>query len=278
MNKRLVIAALLAFSSQAQAQVFSSVPFNLQNGTTADASQVMANFNQIVANGNANAAKNGANSDISSLANLGNGSQTLPALRFLSSSGTGLFFDGTNLGFSVGGVEQAWVPPGAVANPSAVFIAGEIRMFAMNTCPTGWLEANGASLLQAGTYAGLFANIGTTWGSADGSHFNIPDLRGTVPRAWDHGRGLDPAAPAFAAYEADTTGPHNHPITDPGHTHGLDFITAYSVPGVGGGVDGGSSSLSHATGSNTTGITVNNNTGTSETRAKSTVLLYCIKS
>ena len=275
MNKRLLIAALLALAVPAQAQVFSSMPFNLQNGTTADASQVMANFNQIVANGNANAAHSGTNSDITSLSNLGSGTAALPSLRFLAASGTGVYFDGTNLGFSVDGVEQAWVPPATASNPSAVFIAGEIRIFAMNACPTGWLETNGASLLRAGTYAGLFANIGTTWGSADGSHFNIPDLRGTVPRAWDHGRGLDPATPAFAAYEADTVGPHNHPITDPGHFHYSNGAGA-GTPLIANGV-GTAANAPNPTTTNTTGITVNNNTGTAETRAKSTVLLYCIK-
>ena len=50
----------------AQAGVSCSVPFNLQNGTTADATQVMANYNALIAC-LANAAAAGANNDITSL-------------------------------------------------------------------------------------------------------------------------------------------------------------------------------------------------------------------
>ena len=67
--KRLLFALFL-LAAPAQAQIINTLPFQLQNGTTADASQVMADFNQIVNNTNANAAKNGANSDITSLSGL----------------------------------------------------------------------------------------------------------------------------------------------------------------------------------------------------------------
>ena len=275
MKKLLPIAVLMALTADASAQVFSSLPYNLQNGTNADASQVMANFNQIVSNGNANVAKNGANADITGLSALSSGSAALPALRFSAAPSTGVYYDGTNLGFSVGSAEQSWVPPATAATPAAVFVAGEVRMYAMAACPTGWLEADGSSLLRAGTYAGLFANLSTTWGSVDGTHFNIPDLRGTVPRAWDHGRGLDPATPAFAAYEADTYAAHNHGVTDPGHTHTVNTQAAYA-PGVAQAMNGGAPVSTPPTNSATTGITINNS-GSAETRAKSTVVLYCIK-
>ena len=41
----------------------------------------------------------------------------------------------------------------------------------------GYLIANGASILRA-DYPELFAIIGTTYGSSDSNHFNLPDLRG----------------------------------------------------------------------------------------------------
>lgn len=50
--------------------IISALPYNLTNGTTADATQVMANFNQIVSNTNSNGAHNGANSDITSILGL----------------------------------------------------------------------------------------------------------------------------------------------------------------------------------------------------------------
>jgi microcystin-dependent protein len=55
--------------------------------------------------------------------------------------------------------------------------AGTILQYAGSSAPSGYLIADGSSLLRA-TYATLFAIIGTTYGSADGTHFNIPDLRG----------------------------------------------------------------------------------------------------
>ena len=47
--------------------IIASFPYNLTNGTIADATQVMANFNQISTNVNSNAAASGTNSDITSL-------------------------------------------------------------------------------------------------------------------------------------------------------------------------------------------------------------------
>jgi hypothetical protein len=50
--------------------IFSSMPNTLTNGQTADATQVMANFNQLVNNGNTGCAALGANNDITSLSAL----------------------------------------------------------------------------------------------------------------------------------------------------------------------------------------------------------------
>ena len=42
--------------------------------------------------------------------------------------------------------------------------------------PAGWLLCDGISLDRVGTYAGLYGAIGTVWGSADGDHYNLPNL------------------------------------------------------------------------------------------------------
>ena len=69
--------------------------------------------------------------------------------------------------------------------------AGAVMAFAMNSAPSGWIAANGAAISRT-TYAALFAAIGTTFGSGDGSTtFNLPDLRGEFVRGWDNGRGAD---------------------------------------------------------------------------------------
>lgn len=57
--------------------------------------------------------------------------------------------------------------------------------------PAGFLECDGSSLDRT-TYAGLFAVLGTLYGTVDGSHFNLPDWRGRFPRAWAHGSANDP--------------------------------------------------------------------------------------
>ncbi|WP_413568320.1 phage tail protein [Bdellovibrio sp. HCB117] len=69
--------------------------------------------------------------------------------------------------------------------------AGLITAFSSNSCPTGWLEANGAAISRS-TYAALYTAIGTTFGSGDGSTtFNLPDLRGEFIRGFDNGKGVD---------------------------------------------------------------------------------------
>ncbi len=77
-----------------------------------------------------------------------------------------------------------------ITNPS-VQPPGEVASFAMNTCPAGWLAADGTAYSRS-TYAGLFGKISTTWGTGDGSTtFNVPDFRGSFLRGWDNGRGFD---------------------------------------------------------------------------------------
>lgn len=72
MKLRILIAAafLALLSSPVLAANCSTYPYTLTNGQTADANQVMANFNSILSCGNSNLAKNGANSDITSLSGL----------------------------------------------------------------------------------------------------------------------------------------------------------------------------------------------------------------
>ena len=68
--KKLFTALFLLFVPvQAMAGVSCSLPFNLTNGTTADATQVMANYNALVAC-LGNAAAQGANTDITALLGL----------------------------------------------------------------------------------------------------------------------------------------------------------------------------------------------------------------
>jgi len=57
---------------------------------------------------------------------------------------------------------------------------GEIRCFAGNFPPAGWMFCEGA-LLPISEYETLFNLIGTTYGGDGQSTFALPDLRGRVP-------------------------------------------------------------------------------------------------
>jgi len=71
-------------------------------------------------------------------------------------------FDGANL-TGIEGIPTATIVPWSDAS-----------------VPTGFLECNGAAVSRS-TYADLFAIVGTTYGSGDGSTtFNVPDLQDNV--------------------------------------------------------------------------------------------------
>jgi microcystin-dependent protein len=57
---------------------------------------------------------------------------------------------------------------------------GEIRMFAGNFAPAGWMFCEG-QLLPIVDYETLFNLIGTTYGGDGQSTFALPDLRGRLP-------------------------------------------------------------------------------------------------
>lgn len=68
----------------------------------------------------------------------------------------------------------------ALADP-----AGTIKMWLLSTAPSGWQFCFGQALSRT-TNAALFAAIGTTYGTGDGSTtFNVPDLRGRVAAGRD---------------------------------------------------------------------------------------------
>ena len=68
----------------------------------------------------------------------------------------------------------ALAPPAAQAQQAYL---GEIRCFAFNFVPTGWLPADGA-LLSISQNSALFSLLGTTYGGDGQVTFALPDLRG----------------------------------------------------------------------------------------------------
>jgi len=64
-------------------------------------------------------------------------------------------------------------------------MTGTVLPFAGSTAPEGWLLCFGQAVSRT-TYANLFAVIGTTFGTGDGSTtFNLPDIRGRVAAGKD---------------------------------------------------------------------------------------------
>ena len=151
--------------------------------------------------------------------------------------------------------------------------AGTVIYTARTTAPTGYLKANGDAVSRT-TYATLFAAIGTLYGGGDGSTtFNVPDLRGEFIRGFDDSRGVD-SGRAMGSSQAEMIGPHNHGINDPGHNHSYSGGDRQNLES--GGQSQPVSQGGNTTGSQTTGITINNNSGT-ENRPRNVALLACIK-
>ncbi|KGR83743.1 phage tail protein [Lysinibacillus odysseyi] len=57
---------------------------------------------------------------------------------------------------------------------------GEIRCFAFNYAPKGWMKCEG-QLLQIQQNVALYSIIGTTYGGDGKTTFALPDLRGRAP-------------------------------------------------------------------------------------------------
>jgi microcystin-dependent protein len=70
---------------------------------------------------------------------------------------------------------------------------GEIRMFAGNFAPAGWMFCEG-QLLPISENETLFQLIGTTYGGDGESTFALPDLRGRIPLHQGNGFVLAEAA------------------------------------------------------------------------------------
>ena len=94
---------------------------------------------------------------------------------------------------------------------------GEIRMFAGNFAPAGWMFCEG-QLLPISENEILFQLIGTTYGGDGESTFALPDLRGRLPIQQGNGFIL---AETGGAEEITLTvnqiPAHNHPLLGSGN-------------------------------------------------------------
>lgn len=110
------------------------------------------------------------------------------------------------------GITKKYVDDGGVYGVTKC----EIVQWTHTTIPSGWLECNGQSVVRA-TYPNLFTAWGTTYGSVDGSHFNLPDLRGRNPLGASSSLGT-------------TGGEKTHPLIEaemPSHDHTAPLMGTY---------------------------------------------------
>lgn len=114
-------------------------------------------------------------------------------------------------------------------------IVGEIRLFAFASLPAGWL-ALGQNVSRT-TYAALFAAIGTTWGSGNGTTtFGLPPI-GYAPIPAGAQSGLTTRA-LGATFGVETVTLTSDQSGLPAHTHTLTAGFALGSAGAGAGGDG----------------------------------------
>ena len=94
---------------------------------------------------------------------------------------------------------------------------GHVVDWLTNSAPTNWLLCDGSAVSRT-TYATLFAVLGTTYGTGDGSTtFNLPNIKGRVTVGRDSGQT------EFDTL-GETGGAKTHTLTAaeiPSHTHGV---------------------------------------------------------
>src|SRR5512134_3759257 len=95
---------------------------------------------------------------------------------------------------------------------------GEIRMFAGNFAPAGWMFCEG-QLLPISENETLFALIGTTYGGDGQETFGLPNLQGRVPIHQGQGPGLsgyligEAGGVEGVTLTANQIPIHSHPLT-----------------------------------------------------------------
>ncbi len=139
-----------------------------------------------------------------------------------------------------GAVTAAKLDAGAV---SVLMPSGSLMPYAGASAPTGYLLCDGAAISRT-TYATLFALVGTTYGSGDGSStFNIPDLRGRVIAGQDDmgGASANRLTGLTGGVDGDVLGgsggaeTHTLSIAEmPAHTHTYTAHDALGATGSGG--------------------------------------------
>ena len=134
-------------------------------------------------------------------------------------------FDATPNSFALGGVARDVTgdekPFDCYMHPIFYTMAGEIKMWAGDTIPDGWLLCDGSEVSKT-TYPNLYAAIGDLWGVPNSSsNFKLPNLAGKVPVGYDStDTDFNPVG--------HTDGEKKHKLTVdemPAHTHSRNYYS-----------------------------------------------------
>ena len=156
---------------------------------------------------------------------------------------------------------------------------GTIIATALTTAPKGYIECDGLPVSRT-THARLFAKIGTTWGIGDGSTtFGLPDERDRYLR----GRSSTYSVGSYLGEltKLPTTAFTGTTSSNGAHTHEIAYgYHADNNPNNDRVAYGGNTNLGTKT-TQSSGVHTHTTTitggGDSETRPKTSVVLYCIK-
>ena len=102
---------------------------------------------------------------------------------------------------------------------------GSIAAYSISSIPSGWLLCDGSAVSRT-TYSSLFAIIGTTYGSGDGSTtFNLPNLTGRVPIGIDSSdSNMNSMGETGGRKTVSGTDLPSHYHSVPNHTHTYEDV------------------------------------------------------
>ena len=164
---------------------------------------------------------------------------------------------------------------------NAAIPTGAVFPYVSVTAPANFLLCDGSSVLQS-DYPALFAVISTTYGSVDGTHFTLPDMRGRVPVGYGTHSDVSTLANSDGLAVGSRRAKHKHAVNESPHTHQITSIDAFNHTSSSGatGTAGGDRNLLNitGTGSSVTNLTVGPQTGSEPTDSPAYLVLnYIIK-
>ncbi len=226
----------------------ASIPNSFTPSTTISSAAVNGNFSDIADMLTGSVAADGQTTITAPLKGA-NGSASAPAYGFASDGNTGMYRKGADqLGFATGGTERAYfdtngflvLAVGAKVGSDTVdkFPSGTRMPFQQTTPPSGWTKDTATS----GLNNSAMRIVTGTVGSGGSSDFTTAFASRTI-----------------VASNLPVTSPWS--INDPGHTHTYDQPINTNSPTGSGATRIESSNPGTATGSSTTGITLNTNSG-----------------